>query len=196
MAIRDVLLPALIERFIQHGLRVGAPPGPIAVFPAKHPLVGDVSVRDSGVDTNVIASVSIGEIIHDHFNNYDSHLECREREERVTRDVVRFLEQLFADRLLFWRAIDGHGAGWREGGPDGSSDPLVIDNRRYRTYRWSGPLPVWQAIPTILARGRIQDDREYEIVRAVLDDQLPDPLGDAERESVAGLAADFERLHP
>jgi hypothetical protein len=142
MALREVLLAALTERFGDRGLRAGTRPGPIAVFPARHPEVGDVSVWDSGIEPDFHATVTVGEIIGDHFTNYDSHLESHERPERLTKDVVRFLQELFADRLLFWRSTDGQRAGWRERGDVGYSEPLVLDNRAYRTYLWSGPLSV------------------------------------------------------
>jgi hypothetical protein len=193
MSIREILLAALVERFGDRGLIVGTPPGPIAVFPAKHPEVGDVSVRDSGIATNFSVLVAIGGIVEDHFDNYDFHLEGTERAERVTRDVVRFLQELFADRLLFWRSTDGRNAGWRERGDAGHSEPLVLDNRTYRTYLWSGPFSVWQALPSILARGRIRDDREYEIISALLQDAEPEGFVRSERDLASRLAADYER---
>src|SRR4029077_8330030 len=150
-----VMLAALVARFGDRGLRIGPPADPIAVFPARHQEGGDVSVRGGGIETNFIATVAVGEILEDSFLNIDAHLESRERAERLTKDVVRFLDELFADRLLFWRSTDGRRAGWRERGDAGYSEPLVLDNRAYRRYLWSGPLPVWQAIPTIFARGRI-----------------------------------------
>jgi hypothetical protein len=192
MPIRDVLLATLIERFGDRGLRVGTPPG-IAEFPAKHPEVGDASVRDTGIEANFNAIVAVGEIITDQFDNYDSHLDGRERAERLTKDVVRFLQELFADRLLFWRSTDGRSAGWRERGDAGHSEPLVLDNRTYRTYLWSGPLSVWQAIPAIFARGRIRDDREYNIIAARLENLGPDGFEGAERDLASRLAADYTR---
>jgi hypothetical protein len=71
MANGDVLLAALIERFSDRGLRLGTPPDPVAVFPAKHPDVGDVRVRGGGTDV----TVAVGQIIEDQFRNIDSHLE-------------------------------------------------------------------------------------------------------------------------
>lgn len=193
MTIREVLLAALIERFGDRGLRVSPPPDVIAVFPAKHPEVGDVSIRDTGLEVHFSATVAVGEIIESHFVNFDSHLEGSERAERLTKDVVRFLQELFADRLLFWRSTDGRNAGWRERGEVGYSEPLVLDNRPYRTYLWSGPRAVWQAIPTIFARGRIRDDREYEIIAALLEDAGPDGFAGAERDVASRLATDYER---
>ncbi|MHC9539942.1 MAG: hypothetical protein AB9903_10520 [Vulcanimicrobiota bacterium] len=66
--IRDVLLPKLMDRFPGRGLRTGAPPGLIAVFPAAHPEVGDLTIYDDGEE----ATVCIGTITHGHhlFSEY------------------------------------------------------------------------------------------------------------------------------
>ena len=110
----------------------------------------------------------------------------------MVRDVVRFLDELFADRLVFWTGADGRGCGWRERGFTGSLDPLVLDNRRYLVYLWSRPLGEWQAVPVILGRGRIADDREYEILLIHLVDAGADPLDDRTRARVAEFVKDYE----
>ena len=45
MAMRAVLLAALIERLPDQRPRSEPPPGPVAIFPAKHPAIGEVTVR-------------------------------------------------------------------------------------------------------------------------------------------------------
>ncbi len=193
MRVREVLLATLTEQFSDHGLRAGSGLGAIAVVPAKHPDVGEVIVEDTGIATNVSAIVTVGDIIVSHFTNYDSHLDGPERAKRLTTDVVRFLRQLFDDRLLFWRSTDGRNAGWRERGDLAFSEPLVLDNRIYRLYVWSGPMAVWQAIPAVFARGRIRDDREHEIVACLLEDQNSVDLQGAERDLARRLVADYQR---
>lgn len=198
MGIREALAAALTERFADRPLRIGAPPGPVAIFPAEHPEVGDVRVMETGIDGNFVAIVAVGDILSDHFQNYDNHLETDERVARLTNEVVRFLQELFADRLLLWRSTDDRNAGWRERGDASPGDvssrePLVLDNRTYRTCRWSGPLGLWQAAPAILARGRIRDDREYVIVCNLLQEAKPGALDEAERDLARRLAADYER---
>jgi hypothetical protein len=190
MEIREVLVSALTDRFADRGMRVGAPPGPIATFPATHPAVGDVSVAEAGTFS---AIVQVGEIVWNHVHSYDDHLEADERLQRLTQEVVRFLEELFADRLLFWRSTDGRNAGWRERGDVGHLEPLVLDNRIYQPYLWSGPLPVWQAVPAIFARGRIRNDREYEIVAILLEERGAAALDDAERDLARRVAAEYQR---
>lgn len=193
MTSREFLLSALSDRFADQRMRVGALPSPIATFPAKHADVGAIRVSGTGVDPNFIVTVEIGEIVSNHFHNFDDHLKAPERVERLTTEVVRFLQELFADRLLFWRSTDGRNAGWRERGDVGYTEPLVLDNRIYRTYLWSGPLAVWQAVPAIFARGRIRDDREYEIVAALLNEARPGALDEAESDLARRLVADYDR---
>ena len=189
MPIRDLLVPVLVERFNDRGLRLGTPPDPIASFPAKHPEVGDVSVWDGGVS----ARVAVGEIVSEHFNLWPSELDVEEATDRTVRDVVRFLQELFADRLLFWQSTDGRKTAWRERGDVGYSEPLVLDDRTYRTYLWSGPLSLWQATPTIFARGHIRDDREYQIMFVRLNDAGPGGFQGTERDIAGQLVADYER---
>jgi hypothetical protein len=74
-AMSEVFPVDLVDRFGSRGLRVGTPPDAIAVFPAKHPEVGDVSIRGAGIDS---ATVAVGEILVDHFYNLDSHLDAHE----------------------------------------------------------------------------------------------------------------------
>jgi len=188
MPIRDLLVPELVERFADRGLRLGTPPDSIASFPAKHPDVGDVRVWDEGLG----ARVAVGEIVWEHFRLWPSD-DVKEATERIGKSVIRFLQELFADRLLFWQSIDSRNAGWRERGDVGYSEPLVLDDRMYRTYLWSGPVSLWQATPAIFARGRIQDDREYQIMFVRLNDGGPDGFRGTEREIANQLVAEYER---
>jgi hypothetical protein len=71
-------------------------------------------------------------------------------------------------------------------------EPLVLDNLRYRPYLWSGPRPVGQAVPAILARGRLRDDREYEQLAMQLRD---DTLDGADWHLAQRLVDEYEREH-
>jgi hypothetical protein len=190
MAIRDILVPMLVDRFADRGLRLGDPPDPIAVFPAAHPEVGEVRISDR--DTS--ADVAVGDIAYDHFfNPYDEERGTDTAAAGIAKEVVRFLQELFTDRLLMWRSSDGRTRGWRERGDAGHSAPLVVDDREYRTYVWSGPLGVWQATPTVLARGSIHDDREYEIMVQRVNNDGPDRLQGPERDALRRLVEEYER---
>ncbi len=130
--IRDHLVPMLAERFPGRGLATGSPPDPIAVFPAAHPRVGDVSVTDDGHE----ATVFIGEITHCHFGpeHFSSPEEATEL--AIAESVADFVADLFADRIVLWTAADGKGAGfWRRG-----DDRPGFANDAAPTYVWSGPL--------------------------------------------------------
>jgi hypothetical protein len=191
MPVCDILVPVLVERFSDRGLRLGAPPDPIALFPAKHPDVGDVRVWAEPYS----ARLAVGEIVWEHFNLnlWEPELDIKQASDRIANDVVRFLQELFTDRLLFWQSIDGKKAAWRERGDVGYSGPLVIDDRLYRTYLWSAPLSLWQATPAIFARGHIRDDREYHIMFVRLNDAGPDGFQGTERDVASQLVADYER---
>jgi hypothetical protein len=197
----EALLAALTARFGRERFRTDAPPDPIVVFPAKHRDVGDLKVwapkrRQSSAGDTFEVELGVGDIIRDAFKSYDTHLSVGEREARVTRDVLRFLDELFADRLLFWRSTDAAGrTGWRERGEAGHSEPLVLDDRTYAIYLWSRPLGIWRATSTVLARGRIRDEREYHILLTRLRDAGPGGYDAAERELVGPLVADYQREH-
>src|SRR5262245_23103512 len=190
MSIREVLVPMLVERFPNHGLSLGESPDPIAVFPGAHPEVGEVRISDR--DNS--ADLAVGNIVYDHFfNPYDQERGTDQAVEGIANDVVRFLEELFADRLLMWRSVDGRTRGWRERGEAGHLAPLVIDDREYLLYLWSGPLGVWRATPIVLARGSIQDDREYEIVVQRVNAEGPDRLQGSERDALRRIVEAYEK---
>ena len=107
MTIHSTLVPALQQRFASRGVVVGQPPAPIATFPAQHPDVGDLIVLDDGSE----ATVLVGELTHGHFNSYEPSLSPDELAREVTESVLRFLDDLFADRVLLW-TIPGKSGGW------------------------------------------------------------------------------------
>jgi hypothetical protein len=131
--IRDVLVPALSAKFPGRGMRTGVPPDPIAIFPAAHAAVGDVSIWDDDEE----ATVGIGDITHHHFNPYNSNLTDPESEQWITQAVVEFLEKLFADRVLLQkgRTCAWGSMQWLE---DGEGIPPPREDGD--AFLWSGPL--------------------------------------------------------
>jgi hypothetical protein len=129
--IRDVLLPALAVCFPNLDFQIGQPPDPIAVFPAQHSAVGDVSIWDDGSE----AMVGIGEITHGHFSHYGD-VSAEQIHEQVAAGVVAFLQDLFADRVLLWKSSSGAG-GWKIVGADERFSLLGPGDQ---TYLWSGPV--------------------------------------------------------
>jgi hypothetical protein len=133
--IKDVLVPELSRRFAGLGSFTGTPPEPIAIFPAKHPDVGNVTVYDDGDE----ATVRIEKITHGHFSSYDESLSEAERDRWVTKCVFDFLDDLFADKVLLWVSESGRSGGWkvlRE-----SLKPAdVREGGDIRFFVWSGPV--------------------------------------------------------
>jgi hypothetical protein len=105
--IRDVLLPALRQRFPDRPFAEGVPPQPVAIFQAEHPAVGDLQILDDGHEVTLV----IGPHTHSHFNPYDATLTSAQLAEEVTESVLNFLTDLFADRVLIW-SIPGRSGGW------------------------------------------------------------------------------------
>lgn len=128
--IADVLLPALRERFPERPFVEGPSPDVMAVFPAAHPEVGDLQILDEGYEATVI----VGPHTHGHFNPYNPQLTAREVAEHVTDSVLRFLDNLFADRVLIW-SNPGHSGGWKKAPSDTTSLPSAA-----RAFVWSGPV--------------------------------------------------------
>jgi hypothetical protein len=187
---QDTLVRALASRFADVGFRLGAPSEPAAIFAGKHDDVGDATVSAPVVNASPIgdvasATVAIGKVLCDEFFNFDVHLAAEERAVRLANDVVRFLEHLFADRLLFWQSADSQRVrGWRECADARLAEPLVTDDRTYDVYFWSGPLPQWRATTAILERRAIRDERDYQILLARLEDR-----GEGGLHGSAGLLA-------
>jgi hypothetical protein len=140
--IADTLLPALREKFPESGMTCGSPPDPIAVFPAAHPEVGNVSIWDDGDEVIVV----IGEITHGHFGVYEDDLSREQVHQAVTQNVVAFLEDLFADKVVLWHTRSGGAGGWdyadepRKGaGAAGCLFAFRPKGRKVKSFLWSGP---------------------------------------------------------
>jgi hypothetical protein len=181
--LRETLLTAIARDLAGRPMHIGTAADAIAPaaygelvvrFSAVDPAVGDASVwiADERFDFGglVSAAVFVGDVMRDTFDSFETHLPEPERAARVAGEVVRFLRELFEDRLLMWRSVDGRKRAWRERGSAGHFEPLVLDDATYHRYLWSGALPPWRATDAILARGRIADDHEHHLVRQRLDD--------------------------
>jgi hypothetical protein len=129
--IRDKLVPTLKQKYADVEVRYGSPPDPIAVFAARHPSVGDLTIWDDGEE----ATVEIGEITHGHFGAYDVPAPY-EAEEWIVKNVLSFLEEMFADRYLLWKSREGGSGGWEHVDYAGESfrPKAGVD-----TFVWTGP---------------------------------------------------------
>lgn len=131
--IAEHLIPRLRERFPDRDIAVATGGARLAVFPPVHPEVGPLEIYEEPGRVVVV----IGRFTHAHFMNYGSGELSHERCARVANDVLRFIEDVLADRIEFYGS--GRGGGWRPrvGKPRGTVSRLLYGRR---TYVWSGPL--------------------------------------------------------
>ena len=128
----DLLIPQLRERFPDRPFRLETTPHLQLVFPAVHSAVGDLVIMEEGDELILIA----GNFTHGHFANYDYDKSVEYKAEVITRDILRFLTDLFADRVILWGSHRG-GGGWYPRDLEGDqlsprrAGPLCV---------WSGPL--------------------------------------------------------
>lgn len=104
-AIKTSLLPLLRERF-PGALFDDTDPDLIVTFSGP-PEVGDLEIWDDGSE----ATVAIGKLTHTHINGYDSYPRDQNHSDeevvkRVTQEVLQFLEDFFAERIVVWREPD------------------------------------------------------------------------------------------
>ena len=125
------LIPRLLSRFPDRGIRLHQGKQPVASFPATHSDVGDLRIDDDDGEL----TISVGQLTHGHFlpTNYQDPVE--KREEEIIDRVIEFLDEVFRDEVEFWSSGDGKMGGWHSRG----KDPIV---RRpgVRRYVWSGPV--------------------------------------------------------
>jgi hypothetical protein len=104
-----------------------------AVFAAKHPTVGDVIITEN-YDELI---VSVGTITHGHFASYESGLTEAEQATAITYDLVNFLQGLFADRYLLFKA--SWGGGWV---PVEEVVDKKLRSPKRKWFKWSAPIDV------------------------------------------------------
>ena len=102
-----------------------------AVFDAKHPEVGCVVIEEDGTEL----LVTVGNITHSHFGSYDDDLSDREHEAVITDNLIAFLEGLFTDKYLLFKAR--WGGGWV---PVENVSERKLRSPRRQWFKWSGPV--------------------------------------------------------
>ena len=130
--ISEHLIPKLQKEFSDRRLRVGVPPESCAIFPTVHSEVGDIEICDDGDELTVY----LGTFTHRHFGNYDEKLSKGQAAEAIAQDVVAFLKEVFADRIVMWGSHRGVGGFYRRG----KGHRLGLIRRRRKEYVWSGPI--------------------------------------------------------
>jgi len=127
MPLFDVLVPMLRSSFPDLAFTGPSGQPPQITIPASHPQVGDVVLQD---DENEITAF-VGNFTHSHFANYDD-ISTAEKERIIAEDVVTFLDELFADRIVMWGSHRGMG-GWQS-----IDSPSLLSVGR-KKFVWSGP---------------------------------------------------------
>ena len=131
--ITETLVPELKRRFPNARVRLMPKTGIVAVFPAAHADVGELTIYDDGDE----ATIEIGKITHLHVNPYSNALTRAQRDHAIASEVLAFLGRLFADRVLLCVYANGMGGGCRDI-PDGVEAEGLEAGSKY--YLWSGPL--------------------------------------------------------
>jgi len=106
---------------------------PFAVFPAKHPDVGDIELYDDGDELTVV----LGHFTHRHFGSYDEGISDIERAGLIAKECVDFLREIFADQVVFFGSHAGGGGSGRRGEPRSFISQRLFGRK---TFVWSGPL--------------------------------------------------------
>lgn len=127
-----VLREMITERFPEIEIAATSPDGPAIVIPARHRGIGNVSILDDGDE----ATLDIANITHGHFCDYTPNISEVEAARAISGDVVGFLAELFADRVLLWRSPPG--GGWRI--LQQEEEPRVHSDADTQFYFWSGPV--------------------------------------------------------
>ena len=131
--ISDYLIPVLKSRYAEKAFVFDALPAPVASLPAPYKEIGRLEIEDDDHEITIY----ISEITHAHFGCYDENLTKTEKEKEIAEDVIRFLDDLFADRVLLHKSLNGLIGGWKvltaDAAPESST--LLCDR-----YLWSRKL--------------------------------------------------------
>jgi hypothetical protein len=143
--IKDSILAELKRRFPPGSYREGTDGKTVAVFPAKCPDVGDVTIWDDGDE----ATVLIEKITHGHFNPYDSSLSEADRDKEITETVCDFLDALFRNDVLLWTSGRCGGCSRLDlRKPEERENDVISGLKKGATYfLWSGPFKPGQQPP-------------------------------------------------
>lgn len=131
--IRELLIPKLLARFPSRGLRISRESNPFATFPADNEAVGNVRICDEGRE----ATVMVGTITHGHFSVHDANLSLEQTADQVADDVLGFLDDLFANRVVLWKSPDGASGGWHVLSREESLSSMDFKDH---SFTWSGPV--------------------------------------------------------
>lgn len=93
-----------------------------AIIAGANPNIGNIEVQDGTYEIIVL----IGDITHCHFDCHEYTWTEEEKQKKIAHDVLDFLNDVFADKVEFYR-IEHGGGGWR---PTGNGTDV--------SFTWSG----------------------------------------------------------
>jgi hypothetical protein len=134
MSFRETLIKELERAFPRAFSSEPHEPGAAATFPPKHPIVGEAGVWE---EENGVA-IGVGSITHFHIDAEGGDLSIPGAEERLAREVVAWLRDLFSDNVLLWRSRKYRGLGGHRRHSDDAFWSLM--GPEDETFRWSGPV--------------------------------------------------------
>ena len=134
--IRDKLILLFEQKFGVSAFTRGAIPTVIVSFPPAHNGVGELKVFEYGSEL----VVEIGNIAHHQFDNLNPDATPEAAEQSVAEQVASFVEDVFADKYVFWCSSQGEAGGLKhiDFFSENDRSSLLDGDRIYFT--WSGPL--------------------------------------------------------
>lgn len=127
------LATELEKHFGDRGLKLHGAAQPAVSFTPVHPSWSPIEIWDDGDEV----TVDFGNFTHVHFGNYDTGLSVVEREKKIISDVIAFLDDVFADKIEFFKTWFG-GGGCRTRGSQGKWSRRLLG--RQQAFVWSGPV--------------------------------------------------------
>ena len=129
--ISERLTVELSKSFANRGLRLHVGQRPVASFPPVHAAWNSIDICDDGDEVTAY----FGPFTHAHFGNYDEGITTEQRAVRIVSDVVAFLDDVFSDKIEFYKTKSGGGC--RRRGEQGDCSRQTVQGR---CYVWSGPV--------------------------------------------------------
>ena len=131
--INDYLIPQIKERFPNLAFSFDKSPQPVATLQSPCLALGELQILDDGDEVTIY----FVNATHGHFGSYDDKLNSTEREKQIADDVIGFLDSLFQDKVVIWRALGGMAGGWRVLQPD---EKVPAPSALKKQFLWSREL--------------------------------------------------------
>lgn len=100
------LVPLLQEQFGFEAFTIGH--NPLITFPATCLEVGDLRIFEVGAE----GRIEVGDLTHGHFYSFGSYPTPEEAAQELAENILDFVREVFANRVVFWRTKGGNTGGW------------------------------------------------------------------------------------